>query len=229
MAIADDVAIDYVNKIVARDASPTSTVYTVNALYSYLMTTFDELSTMDDKVPMSAQTPTSYTMINGWYIREDLTQFLEGGAIQTSGYITEIRTLICGSPSWTSFVAGDVGSLLTAGTTGDTGTIVDYDNTAYKIWVRMIDSGDTFDDNDEAYTSATTGVGQSTAISTTGEHLFANPYTLGTLEGTPDIYIYQNGSKLTTWWAAGHFDILVKVTESGVDIDSKTILVLCRT
>ena len=84
MAIADDVAFDYVNKIVSRSGSPSSTVYSVNALYSYIMDTFDELAQMNDQVAMSAQTPTSYTMINGWYIQEALTQYLDGGAIQTN-------------------------------------------------------------------------------------------------------------------------------------------------
>jgi len=229
MAIADDVSIDTINKVVRRAASPSTTVYSVNALYSYLMDYFDELTLMDDTIPMSAQTPTSYTMTNGWYIQEALTQFLDGGAIQTSGYLDDVRTLICGSPSWVNFAAGDLGLTLTGGTTSDTGSILDYDNTAYKIWVRMDAAGDTFDDAAEAYTCGGTGSALSTAISTTGEAIYANPYTLGALEGTPAIYIYQNALPITSWWVDGHFDILIKVAESGVDIDSKAVTVTTRT
>ena len=230
MPIATDIYIDYTLRIVRRANTPSEDTHTVNAFYSYLMDVFDELGQMDDAVPMSAQTPTSYTMINGWVIQEELTHYLYGGAIQTSGYTDEIRTLICGSSGWTDFVAGDRGNTLTGGTTGDTGTILDWDNAAYKIWVRMDDSGDTFDDASETYTQSGTGAGTSTAISTTGEHLFANPYTLGTLEGTPTLYIFQNGERIAPdWWSTGHFDVLIKVTESDVDIDSKKITVFNRT
>jgi len=235
MAIADDVSIDYVNKIIGRDATPSTTLYTVNELYSYLMSVFDDLDQMDDQIPMSAQTPTSYTMTNGWYIREDLTRQLKTGAIQTSGYTGTVRALICGATGWTNFVPADIGDLITGGTTTDTGTLLDYDNVAYKLWIRMTSGTDLFDDADEAYTGAGTGLATSTAISTTGETIFANPYSLGSINGTPTLYIYQDGTVLD-WsgfdadqsWAAGHFDILVKVAEGSVDIDSKTITVFAR-
>ena len=46
MAIADDVSFDTINKIVSRSAAPSATVYSVNALYSYIMDYFDELGLM---------------------------------------------------------------------------------------------------------------------------------------------------------------------------------------
>lgn len=226
--ISDDIDFNYVNKIIRRKSGAGATVYSVNALYSYIMDTFDELAQLDDQIAMSAQTPTSYTVINGFYIQEELTQYLNGGAVQTSGYNDEIRTLICGASGWTPFVSGDVGNTLTGSVTSDTGTILDYDNTAYKVWVRMIDSGDLFDNATENYTQSGTGAGTATSVSITGETIFANPYTLGTLEGTPQLYIYQNGSRISEWWSTGHFDVLVKVTESGADIDSKAITVFGR-
>lgn len=229
MAIADDIDFDLTNMIMKRKAAAGTTVYTANAVYSYCQDTFDELDHMSYDPPMEAATPTSYSMINGWYIQEELTKYIDGGAIQTVGYTDEIRTLICGSPSWVNFITTDVGTLLTGAVTTDTGTVLDYDNTNYKVWIRMIDSGDTFDNPAENYSCTGTGAGLSTAISTTGEHVFANPYTLGTLEGTPDIYIFQDNVKITSWWAAGHFDVLIKVMESDVDIDSKAITVFCRT
>jgi len=235
MAIADDVSIDYVNKIIGRAAAPTTALYDVNELYSYLMTVFDELAQMDDQVPMSAQTPTSYTMINGWYIREDLTRQLKTGAIQTSGYLNNIRALVCGATGWTNFVPADIGDLITGGTTNDTGTLVDYDNVNYKLYIRMTSGTDLFDDADEAYTGAGTGLATSTAISKTGETIFANPYTLGSINGTPTLYIYQDGS-LIDWsgfdvdqsWADGPFDILIKVAEGSVNIASRAITVFAR-
>ena len=82
MAIQDDWTVDYVAKTVTHTAG--TTVYTVNALYSYLMDLFDELGQMDDSVPMSAQTPTEYSLINGWDFGAEATdiQFLSGGNLQ---------------------------------------------------------------------------------------------------------------------------------------------------
>lgn len=229
MAIGDDISIDLTNKIVKRSSGAGVTVYTARALYSELQDQFDELDHLDDLVPMSAQTPTSYTMINGWYLQEELTQFIDGGAIQTDGYTGEIRTLICGSPSWVNFASTDIGKTLTGGTTSDTGIVLDYDNAVKKIWVRMVDSGDTFDDAAETYACGGTGSALSTAISTTGETIFANLYTLGTLEGTPTLYVFQDGERANPdWWDTGHIDILIKVSETGVDINSKKVTVFCR-
>lgn len=228
MAIGADIAIDYVNQIISMDVDSTS-VYSVNELYSELQDTFDELANLDDKTPMSAQTPTSYSMINGWYIQEKLTKWLDGGAIQTDGYKDEIRTLICDSTGWTDFEAADIGDTITGSITGDTGTLLDYDNAAYKLWVRMDAAGDLFDNDNEDYTGAGIGTANSSAISTTGEHIFANLYTLGTLEGTPTLYIFQDGERLDPdWWETGHIDMLVKIQESDVEIDSKTVTVFCR-
>jgi len=229
MAIVDDIEFDLVNFIMKRKSGASATVYSVNAVYSYAQDTFDELTHITYNPPTSAQTPTSYTMIEAWYLQEELTKYIDAGAIQTSGYLDEIRTLICGASGWANFVAGDVGNTITGSVSGDTGTILDYDNTAHKIWIRMDAAGDLFDYVTENYTQSGTGAGTATDISTTGEHVFANPYSLGTLEGTPAIYIFQAGEKITSWWAAGHFDILMKVRESGVDIDSKSITTFCRT
>ena len=229
MAIADDIEFDVANFIIKRKSGAGATIYTVNAMYVFAQDTFDELTHMSYDVPMSAQTPTSYTVIEGFYIQEELTKYLKSGAIQTDDYTDEVRTLHCGSSGWTNFVAGDIGDTITGSVTGDSGSILDYDNTNYKLWIRMDAAGDLFDNASENYTGAGTGSATATAISTTGETLFANPYSLGTLEGTPAIYIYQDGSKITSWWSAGHIDILIKVSESGVDVDGKAITVFCRT
>jgi hypothetical protein len=90
-SIGSDFTIDYVNKRVYHSAN--SNVYTVNALYSYLQDTFDELAQMDDTIPMSAQTPTDYTLINGWFMDDTSFQYLKGGAIQTSGYSGDVYVL----------------------------------------------------------------------------------------------------------------------------------------
>ncbi len=233
MAIADDVAIDYVNKIIGRDGSPSVTLYEVNELYSYLMDTFDELAQMDDQIPMSAQTPTSYTMINGWYIREDLTRQLKKGAIQTAGYLDDIHVLVLDG-TYAGPDEANIGVQVTDDSS-DVGALVDYDNVAQKWFIR-VGSSTVIADGSVMSINGDAGVtGDASGDSITGETIFANPYSLGSINGSPTLYIYQDGSVID-WsgyltdqsWANGHFDILVKVTEGSTDINSKEITVFAR-
>lgn len=236
MAIADDFTIDYVNKRLYHSSG--TTVYSSNALYTYIMDTFDELAQMDDTVPMSAQTPTDYTLINGWFVDDESFKYLKGGAVKTDGHLNEIRILTLASGGYTSAVSGDIGKTVTGGTTGDTGKLLAYNNTTRKWWVRMDDSGDLFDDNDEAITIGSgTGEGAMSAISVSGENLWANIYTLGTIEqhsNEEQIYVIQNGSALAEWWpdsatpSVRHIDVLIKVKEAGTEIDSGKITVFLR-
>ncbi len=236
MAIQDDFTIDYVNRRLIHSSG--STVYSSNALYTYIMDTFDELEQMDDTVPMSAQTPTDYTLINGWFVDDDSFKYLKGGAVKTVGQINEVRIITLGSSGYTNAVSGDIGKLVTGGSSGDTGALIAYDNTARKWWVRMIDSGDLFDNASEALTiSSGTGAGTMSAISITGENLWANIYTLGTIEqhaNEEQIYVVQHGSVIPEWWpdpstpSIRHIDVLIKVKEGGVEIDSGKITVFLR-
>lgn len=231
MAIADDVAIDYVNKIIGRDSSPTSTIYTVNALYSYLMNTFDELTQMDNQIPMSAQTPTSYTMTNGWYIREDLTRQLETGAIQTSGYLDDVHVLVLDG-TYAGPDEANIGTQVTDDA-ADIGALIDYDNTAQKWWIRVGSSTVVADGSVMSINGDVGVTGDASGPSVTGETIFANPYSLGSINGSPTLYVYQDGSIInwtvfTQAWASGHFDILLKVTEASTDIDAKAITVFAR-
>lgn len=78
--IQDDFTINYATKRISHTSG--TTVYTANQLYSWLMDTFDELGQMDDPVPMSAQTPTAYSWINGWAFNSDTDyNYISGGAI----------------------------------------------------------------------------------------------------------------------------------------------------
>lgn len=225
MAVTD-FTFDYVNQIVDNPAG--STVESVNAVYSYIQDTFDELAQMDDDIPMSAQTPTSYTMINGWYITERATKLMSGGAIQTNGYNNEIQVLTLDG-TYTSFVEGDRGKQLRDDGV-DVGAIVDFDNSLQKVYFRKGD-GTLVADNSVITVNGGTGAGDAFGSGATGETIFANPYTLGTLNtsnGTPNLYIYQNGEEYPAFWPAGQFDILIKVSEASVDIDNRKIQVFGR-
>lgn len=197
------------------------TVWSTNALYSYVQDTFDELGQMDDMVPMSAQTPTEYSLINGWFIDEVSIKYLKGGAIKTIGWAGNVICQI-GYNSGTHMVAGDIGKVIVGTTTADTGTILFFDDRTVdgdqgKLWIRPTSAAaDLFNNGTEAYTITTgTGTGVFTSTSISGENTWANMYSIGTIESNTAIYIVQDGVKLTSWWPVGHVDVLIRVREIG--------------
>lgn len=228
MAIGDDFTIDYVDKRITHTSG--TAVYSTNALYSYLMDQFDAPAQMDDTVPMSAQTPTDYTLINSWFMDDDSFKFLKGGAVQTSGYASNIHVLTFNS---STFVAGDAKYAITDDAVAF-GTILAVNATGTKVWVR------TGSATVAASGSVMAGNGHSgtlNADSRTGEDLFPNVYTLGSIEEDDDqqIYIIQNNVSLTEWWpdagaipATRHIDVLIKTKEAGVEIDQGKITVFLR-
>ncbi len=225
MAILTEIDYDYVNKIVHRHGSATAAIHTVNEAYSNGQDTFDELTEMDDKVPLSAATPTSYKLDYGWLIREDVLQHLEGGAIETTGWTDDIHVLVLDG-TYTNFTETDIGKQV-QDDAADVGALLDYDNVEQKIWVR-IGSSTVIADNSAITINGGTGAGDAAADSLTGETLYSNPYSLGTIVNNPNLYIYQDGKEIPAWWAAGHIDILVKTMEAGVNIDSRKITVFGR-
>jgi len=246
MAIGTDFTIDYVNKRIYHSTTAT-TVWSVNALYSYLQDTFDEIDQMDDPIPMSAQTPTEYTLINGWFMNEarepagagpykNCFEYLKTGAIQTSGHNTVIQIVPFGA-TYTNAVATDIGLMVTDDA-ANTGNLLDYDNTAKKWWVRW---GTQIASGSVMTITGGTGAGTTNANSTTGEQLWANIYTLGTIEqhtNEEQIYVEQSSARYVSgaeWWpedktnaTTRHIDILIKVKESSSEIDSGNITVYLR-
>jgi len=232
MPIGGDWVIDYVNSRVYHNSG--TTVYTVNALYSYIMDTMDELAQMGYTIPMSAQTPTNYTMINGWFIDDVSTTFLSGGAIATSGYAAGvIRMLTFVSAGYVNCIPTDV-PLLATGAGGSTGTLLAYNNTTRKWWVRTT-SGVFGVAEIVTLGGGGTGTGTTAGASATGEELYANVYTLGTIDSSPypQVYIYQSGARIAEWstltnFDRGQIDVLIKVQEMGTLIDSANITVFAR-
>jgi len=221
-AIAADWTIDLTYETIKHTSG--TTVYSVNHLYSYLLDYFDELGFLDDQIPMSASTPTEYNLINGWFINDASFQYLTGGAITTVGQNTEVYALTFQSGGYTSAVAGDLTKLVVNGGSTHTGRLLDYDNTRRIWWVRKVLS--TFTAEAVTITSGT-GAGTTTSVAT-GESIWGNIYTLGTIVSGTNLDVYQNDVQITPWWSANHIDILVKTKESGVEIDSGNLTVLAR-
>jgi len=248
--------IDYTAKRVYRDtAVQLTTTDTVLALYSALQDLFDEPDQMDDPVPMSAQTPTAFTWINQWFCDDESTQYLTGGAMSTVGWASgEIRAISYNATgAGTALASTDIGLPIVGTTTGDSGVILAFDERYGTelgvVWIRPDDPAtDLFDDAaTEAFTiTGGTGVGDFTdtyaaasgggLASETGESLWTNVFTLGTIFVNTQLYIYQGGAELigrevgatNRWWGSGQIDILVKVKSTDVEIDDAEITVFAR-
>ncbi len=227
MPISSDWTIDAVKQKVTHTSG--TTVYTVNALYSYLESTFAGSSFMQYTPPMSAATPTNYTMINNWFLDETSLQFLSSGGIATTGWDNGafaglgVLQLTFGA-TYTSAVSGDLGKTVVQG--ANTGILLDYNNTAKIWWVRPV-TGTII----AGVTTITTGTGAGTSTSVvTGENLFSNVYTLGSpLQTGTQLYI-SNGTNtlITSYWPTGHFDLVLPVKRAGTLINSGNINVYAR-
>lgn len=232
-------------KQIKWSGSATVPTYTVNQLYSALQDLFDELAQLDDGTPMSAQTPTEYTIgaIDAsdnipWFIDDETIQRLKGGALKTNlwtritGTQPGIIKVKCSAN--TSIVYGDIGNAISnAG--GSTGVLLDLQGSGAStvLFIRPTDASAT---HDWSATSSTITCNAHTATSAasqpnyTGESLWANIYSLGSISADKsnnpisDLYVYKNGVKVTAlssgasayqWWNTGHIDILMKVKEAG--------------
>lgn len=215
----------------------TNSSYTMNQLYSAMQTLQDESTTIDDGTCFSAETPTEYTIgkidqgdNDPWYIQFDLMEKITGGALKTSGWTRATSTntgIICVPGTVGTILASDVGETVTGATTGS-GTLLEVisSGTGNDYLIIRPDSsaaGDDFTTASQVITGSTSGrtfTQWSTASSTTGEQVWANIYTIGTVEDAVHMYIYQ-GAALTTdardrvyswnsntldWYGNGHID-----------------------
>ncbi|MHA2067532.1 MAG: hypothetical protein ACXABY_24470, partial [Candidatus Thorarchaeota archaeon] len=242
-------------KSIRRDTatSPTTTD-SVNALYSALQNHFDELNNMDDGTPMSAQTPTEYTIglidagsDDPWFIDRESTEYLTGGALQTSSWTratgtnTGIVKFDYTVGAGTDLAASDIGLTITSAATSDSGTLLDFvtDGSNGTMFIRPADETATHDwDGTPTDVSVTGGTGlnlDQDAAAVTGESLWANIFTLGTIEDNTHMYVEQPAGTLLTayqgttdWWGDGQIDILVNVKEADVETDVGALVVFAR-
>jgi hypothetical protein len=215
--------------------------YTMNQLYSAMQTLQDESTTIDDGACFFADTPTEYTIgkidqgdNDPWYIQFDLMEKITGGALRTTGWqrVTSTNTGIICVPvdSGGTIVAADEGFTVSGATDGS-GTLLEFIDTQGTLDYLIIRPDDDtaasdFTTVDQVITSsrgAFTAVQWDNANSTTGEMVWANVYSIGTIEPSVHMYIYQ-GAALTTdardrvyswnsatldWYTGGHIDTTV--------------------
>ena len=248
--------LDFANRILARDTavSPT-TVDSVLQLYSDLQDTFDEPANMDDPVPMSAQTPTDFTLggsdaVTPWFLSPDHAKYLSGGAITTTGWTrtatTENGIVRVPYSGVTDPVASDIGKVITHEVDSDTGVLLGYDTDLGYLYIRPADdtAANSFDSvsGNLDVTGGTQDIGAQTAAAVTGESLWTNPFSLApSLQPGTRIYAVQNGVKLgsgaaglTAWPAGiglnadGQIDVLLLVRDLGQLIDDGFVTFFAR-
>src|SRR3990167_5846391 len=129
---------------------------TTNEVYSALQTLFDDPSQMDDPVPMKADTPDIYRLQNQWFIDDNSVEHLTGGSLFTEKWKdgTTEYILTISYAQTTEFNAVDIGKTIKGSTTGDTGTLLDFNTGRKLIWIRpdvATVGGDEFDNGSESY------------------------------------------------------------------------------
>jgi len=221
---------------------------TVNKLYSALQNLFDELGQMDDGVPMSAQTPTEYTIgiidagdKDPWFIDRTTVEKLTGGALKTASWdrvTTSNVGIVKVTCNNTNIVAGDIGTDINLDGS-DQGTLLDVKGTGAGsiLWIRpnTFAAGDDFDSGTTL--TCNTHTATFTSVTSAGESLWANIFSIGTIETNTHLYVrqgtgllqtYKDTSPLSDWWSDGHIDILVNVKELGTESDEGVVQVFAR-
>jgi len=235
VAIQDDFEIDEYLKRITHISG--TTVYEVNSLYSWLQTSFQEPGRMYYQVPILGKIKDqAYTWLNGWWMNDESFKYLKTGSVITAGWDAStfddgVRILYFTSIT-TPPIVGDIGEDVIGASSGTTAKLLNYDNTLNKWWVRMSDTADDFSTNENVYVSGGDGDGDLTVsdFSLTGENIYGNFYTIGTIESSPypQVYVYQDSEKISSWWLKGHVDILVKIQETDNLIDNGLLSVYTR-
>lgn len=226
------------------------TVHTVQEFYSFLMNLFDEPGYMSYEKPMKYNTPTSYTMLNGWFIdngdESEALKYLQGGSIDTSGYGTgsdnEVVMIDCDAT--TDWVDLDHDKAIQYGGATTLGPLLAYKNDypiagTARIWCRNTSENALPAENIAIATLETgTGAGTTTEDIVSGNETYTNLYTIASFAGTPDpqVYIRQKHPVNTTenpstyvrieeWstlggWDPGSIDVIIPVKLGGALIDS---------
>lgn len=252
MAIQDDFTIYPYSKTIRHTSG--TTVYSAVAFYSYLMDTFDEPGFLTYETPIRFNTPTSFTMLNGWFLDNgdgsNILQYLTGGAIDTTGYGTisdPIRVLDVDddASTYAAFVSGDK-DLTVQDDASNIGPLLAYKNNyagtnTARLWIRDTNSNGVIADNSAITVSGGTGVADAAAASIAGDEIYANLFTIADFPGSPNpqVYVYQTHpvtgarTRIAEWsafsnWDRGSIDILISVQEGGALIDSGQVSTFVR-
>jgi len=219
--------------------------YTMNQLYSALMNHFDEPAQMDNPSPMSAQTPREYSTgiidtgdNEPWYITYDLMEHMTGGALRTLSWTRDLPgddtgaigiVVVPVTAAGNTIVASDEGNTISHAD-GDSGTLLEViSNGGTNDYLIIRPDTNALADDWNSTTGVVTVAGSSNtgtqnAAAVTGEQIWANLYSLGTIEPDTHIYLYQGAvdgaakarvysvnSNTADYWGTGHVDVCVPI------------------
>jgi hypothetical protein len=250
MAIADDFRIYPYSKCIRHTSG--ITVYTAVQFYSWIEDQIDEPGYMSYQEVIKFNTPTSFTMLNGWFIDDgngsDALQYLTGGSIDSSGYGTvadPIRMLDMDGPT-TDFVAGDKDKIITDDAVS-VGPLLAYLNDypsagLARCWIRDTRAVPaTILDNSVMATTGGTGAGTAFGNSVSGDEIYTNLFTLASFptDVSPQVYVYQNHPqtglpvRIAEWsgltnWDRGTIDVLIPVKLGGSLINAGLVSAFVR-
>lgn len=216
---------------------PETNTNTVNELYTEIQhyMSLPENNGFDDTNPMRAVTSTVYEIGSfdlgddeAWFIDPDSVKHLTGGSIQTTGWTRQGSdsgiVKVAYDTITTDFVDSDIGRAIANGTA--TGTIVWIDTANSEVWIRPTDSTSTHDWSAASGTISVTGSSASmdqAAAAITGERLWSNVKTIGTIEDNTRIYVGQTelSVPIPSFWGDGHIDRLFLVSDgfTGLSVD----------
>ncbi|MHA2265358.1 MAG: hypothetical protein ACXAEN_23460 [Candidatus Thorarchaeota archaeon] len=243
-----DIQVDFLNDNRQKRLSwlgGTNDSYTMNEIYSAMATLLDETTTIDDGTCFSAETPVEYTIgkidtgdTEPWYITFDLMEHITGGALRTTGWLraegSNTGIIVVPVTSGGAIVAADEGNDIVMDTDGDTGTLLEVIDTGGAIDYLVVrpDSSaaaNSFDNTPTSGDTMTCNAHQSTqsSASTTGEQIWANLYSLGTIDSNVHLYLYQGDADVDAsrvrlfswndatqdWYGNGHIDIVVALKD----------------
>jgi hypothetical protein len=210
-------------RMVRRASGASSTIYTSLQLYSAIADAADEFTAMGFRNPALPVTPNAFTLENKYFMPRSSTEWLKEGTwtadwSYTASPNSNGNGVVCVAYTDTvaDFAVGDIGRQVTGGTTGDTGTLLDFeiapDGTKY-AWIRPDDStpttGDVFDNASETLTATGdggTGNCTTTAVGIIGNTRYTAIQAIGSVPAATDVYVYQDRQKLTDyqgnfqWW-----------------------------
>ena len=234
---------------------------TMNELYSAMATLLDETTTIDSGTAFSAETPVEYTTgkidsgdTEPWYITFDLMEHITGGALRTTGWLhadgTNTGVVICPVDTGGAIVAADVGNDAVHAD-GDTGTLLevldDGSVAGDEYLVIRPDTNAAANSFDAAGNITCNGhISAQNAASTSGDMIWANIYSIGTIDSNVHLYCYQGevaddadrtrihswNDEDQDWYANGHIDMCVALKDITAAtwsiIDSGYITVFAR-
>lgn len=197
--------------------------------------------------PMQAITPTSFRIgqiasndPDAWFIDPESVKHLTGGGLASTGwtYSTGVRKGVfkvhCSSLG--TVVAGDVGFTASNGTV--TGVLLHVDTNNNELWIRPTDDTATHDWSTVSAGTITVNAHTATqdAAGTTGDNIWTNIFTLGTIVSGTQLYVAQDQTVISNsedsggglWFGPGQIDILVLTTDQSVLLDSGFLTVYAR-